>query len=100
MALNLANAMGEDERFESFLCATREEGALHSSISDKVTYIFLKRKRLWDQVFNLTKRKILEEAILALSQGLQLNLFLDSVMTLRLHDLQSGKKKKSKIDIN
>ncbi len=47
MAVNLANALlGHTEG--SYLCATREEGTLKSSIKQGVEYLFLKRKSTLD----------------------------------------------------
>jgi len=47
MAVNLANALA-GERAASFLCATRAEGALKSTIFKNVDYLFLNRKYLID----------------------------------------------------
>jgi glycosyltransferase involved in cell wall biosynthesis len=47
MAVNLANELRE-RGFESYLCATREEGLLKDSIDSGVNYLFLKKKNSID----------------------------------------------------
>ncbi|NAS29833.1 glycosyltransferase [Flavobacteriaceae bacterium R38] len=47
LAVNCANAMTK-EVDKSFLCTTREEGALKETLFDNVTYLFLNKKRTLD----------------------------------------------------
>lgn len=63
MAVNMANLLS-DSVDRSFLCATRQEGLLKSSISSKVSYLFLDKQRKldWPAIIKL-KRYILKEKI-------------------------------------
>lgn len=53
MAVNLANALAEDNVF-SCICTTRDEGALKSTINNNVNYLFINRKYTVD-VFALSR---------------------------------------------
>lgn len=44
LAVNLSNALSEEENVQSFLCITRKEGPLKDNIGDQVSYLFLDRK--------------------------------------------------------
>lgn len=56
VAVNIANALAKNID-GSFLCATREEGILKSSIDSSVIYYFLKKKSIVDirEIVNLNK---------------------------------------------
>ena len=49
LAVNIANALSEEESLKSYLCVTRKEGLLKEKInSNRVKYLFLKRKKKID----------------------------------------------------
>lgn len=64
MSVNIANALSKQKGIESFLCATRVEGALKSKLSLEINYLFLNKKSTLDilAIFKL-KRYIQEHKI-------------------------------------
>jgi len=48
LSINIANALASSEKYASYLCATRKEGALKTRINGSVGYLFLNRKKTFD----------------------------------------------------
>ncbi|MFK2820706.1 glycosyltransferase [Flavobacteriaceae sp. LMIT009] len=49
IAVNTVNALNDSNEVNAYLCTTREEGALINTINDHSKYIFLKKRRTFDQ---------------------------------------------------
>ena len=60
MAVNIANAL-QPEIDASFLCVTREEGALNNSLDAKVNYLFLNKKSALDLKTILKLRRFIKK---------------------------------------
>ncbi len=60
LAVNIANELSE-KNIESHICVTRKEGPLKKSISGRVGYLFLKRKRAFDLNAFFILRKYIKE---------------------------------------
>jgi len=54
MAANIANGLAKQEGITSFLCTTRKEGTLKTTITDSVGYLFLNKRKAID--ISATKR--------------------------------------------
>ncbi|GGG99504.1 glycosyl transferase [Polaribacter pacificus] len=61
LAVNIANELAKNDDVHSYLCTTREEGILKKQLSDKVSYLFLKRKKTIDLSSIYTLRRFIKK---------------------------------------
>ncbi|PHR74586.1 MAG: glycosyltransferase [Lutibacter sp.] len=81
MSVNIANAV-KTQDVESYLCATREEGALKQKLDNDVKYIFLKRKRSFDISAILRLRKYIKNNKIDIIHAHSSSYFISSIVKL------------------
>ncbi|MUU77642.1 glycosyltransferase family 4 protein [Winogradskyella endarachnes] len=87
MAVNLANALAEDNVF-SCICATRAEGALKSTINKSVNYLFLNRKYVVDVIALIRLVKFVKTSNISIIHAHGSSFFFAWLLKLRLPNLK------------